>query len=148
MSIRILCPVVAILLVAADPPTDAAKNDLSKIQGEWVVQQAQRNGKDAPEKARESIKIKIDGSKITISDAQSVRDETAEITLDPSKSPATIDLKPSRPGGEELVPGIYKLDGEMLTLCWTKQGGGRPTEFSTKAGDDHVLFVLKRAPKK
>jgi uncharacterized protein (TIGR03067 family) len=134
----------ALLLLAAEPPNDAAKKDLEKIQGRWTVQQAQREGKDAPDQLREKMAVKIDGSKLDIDDSESARKEIAEINLDPSKSPAAIDLKISRPGNNETLFGIYKIDGETLSICWTKHGGERPNEFKTKPGSDQVLFVLTR----
>ncbi len=138
----------AITLIGAEPPTDASKKDLDRIQGQWTVQQAQRDGKDASPEARDKMTVKIDGNKLTIDDTESARAESAELTLDPSKSPATVELKVTRPGHQETLQGIYKIDGDMLSICWTKNGGARPTEFATKAGSDQVLFVLKGPVKK
>jgi len=42
--------------------------------------------------------------------------------------------------------GIYKLDGDNLTICYDK-GGLRPTEFASNAGTKIMLIVLKREKK-
>lgn len=141
---RFLVPLAAIVLIGAEPQADATKKDLERMQGRWTVQQAHRDGKDAPAEALEKMSVKIDGNKLTIDDAESAREEIAELALDPSENPAKIDLKVNHPGDQQTLQGIYKIDGDTLSICWTKHSGARPTEFAAKAGSDHVLFVLKR----
>jgi uncharacterized protein (TIGR03067 family) len=145
---KYIVPLSAILLLGADSPADSAKKDLERMQGRWSVQQAQRDGKDAPATVRDGMTVKIDGNKLVISEAENAREETAEMTLDPGKSPATVDFKLLRPGDNENAFGIYKIDGDTLSICWTKHDGARPEQFETKAGTGQVLFVLKRAVKK
>jgi hypothetical protein len=43
--------------------------------------------------------------------------------------------------------GIYKLDGDTLTICLEARGNERPTEFATKEGSVANLIVLKRVQK-
>ena len=134
------------LLCGAEPPGDAAKKDLDRMQGEWRVEKAVRRGKDAPAAVRDKLSIAISGSTITINDSTEAREEKAEITLDPSKTPANIDAVPTLPGSDRVL-GIYKLEGDNLTICWNKGDGPRPGAFEIKPGTDVVLLVLKRAKK-
>ena len=143
-TILLLIPLIP-LIAGADKPSDAAKKDLERLQGDWKVVTAQRRGKDVPAEVAAMMAVTVKDNAITIGDG-GVRDEKATLSnLDPSKSPASFALQPVRPGSESL-PGIYKLDGDNLTLCWSKKGE-RPTEFVTKEGSDHLLLVLKRASK-
>ncbi len=68
----------------------------------------------------------------------------ALITLDPTVTPAQFDVF----GLSEAFPfggrGIYKLDGDRLTICWAASGEP-PTAFVTRPGDDTRLYVLKRS---
>ena len=60
-------------------------------------------------------------------------------SLDPDKSPKEINL--TAKGNKAL--GIYKLDGDDLTICMSV-GGSRPSEFATRPGGDTETFTLKR----
>ena len=62
--------------------------------------------------------------------------------------PKAIDLTPGENGGPlkgKRYPGIYKLEGDTLTLCLSIEAGSkRPTKFATK--DTYwVLDVYKRS---
>jgi uncharacterized protein (TIGR03067 family) len=55
--------------------------------------------------------------------------------LDDSKSPRRIDMKVERvePAGPEDLPGegIYKIDGDSLTIAWRSISKDRPADFAT-----------------
>ena len=141
MARRCMCLLALGMLIGADSPSDAARKDLEKLQGEWKADKAQNDGEEAAANLLAKMNLTVKGESLTI-DVGSARDEKAKIRLDPGKSPATIDITPARPGRATLL-GIYKLDGDSLTLCWAKKGA-RPTEFASKEGSNHVLFVLRR----
>ena len=59
---------------------------------------------------------------------------------------ATIDLVPGKGRYEgKTLPGIYKLEGDTLTIAFAEPGKDRPTAFESKAGSGVVLVVHKRA---
>lgn len=60
----------------------------------------------------------------------------------PKASPAELDFVfgPKT----EPIQGIYKVEGDTLTICYRRSGaGGRPTEFK-HVGNDIALCVYKR----
>jgi len=72
--------------------------------------------------------------------------QPAKYKLDPAKKPKTIDVLPTDGlDKDKTIEGIYEIKGEELTVCVAKPGSPRPTEFASKAGSGHVLFVLKKA---
>jgi len=64
--------------------------------------------------------------------------------LDPTQKPRVLSQSPA-PKGEPPVELIYKIDGDTLTIAFTKKiDGKRPTSFEVKEGEDVSLVVLKR----
>ena len=66
--------------------------------------------------------------------------------LTETSNPKGLDLIIEQDGSKVAVPGIYQLEGNQLTVCYTVPGQARPTQFSTRAGDMRLLAVLKRKP--
>ena len=141
-SIAALAALLVIVPARADTPKDAeVKKDVEKFQGKWTVASIEENGKleSADEVAMFVVTVKDALFTIKIKD-----EVTKELTikLDPSQKPAAIDLVP-KDAKEKTVLGIYKLDGDTLTIAGTDQNKERPTEFSSAKGV--TLLVLKRA---
>jgi uncharacterized protein (TIGR03067 family) len=77
------------------------------------------------------------GGRVEIKDGLHSLD--ARYKLDPTSNPSQIDLC----GGS--YPGIYRLEGNRLTICLTmKTGGPRPNDFTCKPGSGKLLWTLVR----
>jgi uncharacterized protein (TIGR03067 family) len=62
-------------------------------------------------------------------------------TTDPAKNPAHIDWS----DGEDTVPGIYKVEGDTLTICYSHNpANDRPTRFESPKGTRLILLTFKR----
>jgi uncharacterized protein (TIGR03067 family) len=117
------------------PPDDANTKALKALQGKWRVVAAEEKGK--------AIRADdFDIQTITITGTRWVEDEgdqfRSEIKIDPSKSPAHIDLIRLNARGQptrRIAHGIYKLDEGKLTVCFQSlnpdEEEERPTEFKT-----------------
>ena len=70
--------------------------------------------------------------------------EEVTIKLDPAKAPKTIDATLVT---KQVAPGIYQLEEGTFTLCYTRPGQVRPSDFAAKAGTGHKLSVWKRPAK-
>src|SRR5262249_49687247 len=72
--------------------TDAAKKDLAQLQGEWTMVSGSADGQTMPEEMRKQMKRVCTMDELTVTIAGQVYLK-AKITLDPSKTPKTINYQ-------------------------------------------------------
>src|SRR5262245_37691228 len=145
---RIICALVVLatpLLLAADPGDDVHK-ELNALEGEWKAVAMEAGGKPLPKDAIPAFTFIVGAN--GKSTGQSPQGEyQATITVDPKKSPKTIDnLHESGAQKGKKQYGIYKLDGDKWTVCMTRPGvveADRPKDFTTK-DTANVVFVFER----
>jgi uncharacterized protein (TIGR03067 family) len=114
--------------------------------GKWVIESLLVDGKEN-DALKGAVREQADG-KYTLTPAAGSKagPTTGTYTIDTSKSPIAIDMKPK--GGTydgKTLQGIVKVDGETMTICFSQPGSDRPTKFESTAGSKHVLAVHKKA---
>jgi uncharacterized protein (TIGR03067 family) len=154
MRINVLVVLVAGLLFPANAaPEDAARRDLKKLQGKWRYVSLVIFG--------QPVKDGLKGRTVEIKGKALTKGRFGTpFRLDPAKKPRAIDLTEkhtvvSFEGGvqktaekEVVAPGIYRLDGDTLTICYDSGGPAgepeRPTKFASEPGSHVTLMVLRR----
>ena len=127
------------LLVAAPGATDSPKKEAT-IVGEWLREAVVGGGKEGPK--GDMLFAKGADGKMTIKQAKRVKAESAGSKIDTTKTPHQIDIIPEA-GKTDTIAGIFNLEGDALTICFTP-GGERPTEFKSPEGTRTLLMTLKR----
>ena len=128
------------------PPKDAPAKD-NPIVGEWTGEKAVGGGKEQPvPPGGITFTFAADG-KLMITEGKQNRPDTGTYKTDPKKTPAEIEIIPPEDKKEPTVQGIYKVDGDTLTLAFSRGKGGRPTKFESPEGSDVIVITLKRVKK-
>jgi uncharacterized protein (TIGR03067 family) len=159
----------------------AGDDDAKVLQGKWRVVSAKSNGADLPKDKVEKMFVGIDKDEIRVYVEGTKSEQGAKFAIDPRQNPKQIDFaKETRDNewGDQLdvklfrryqwvdskpVPaegkaeGIYKREGDSLTLCWRTTEGKeirgdkvstelkvRPTVFRSDLYHHQFLFVLER----
>jgi RNA polymerase sigma-70 factor (ECF subfamily) len=151
MKLRLLMlGAAALALGAGAPKEDEAARDLKQFQGTWTLDSVEVNGMkidaETLKGAGQEITLIVKEDKVTLKLKRG--DVEGTLKLDPTKKPRAYDSKGTDPAGQthEAV-GIYKFEGDTLTVCYVAAGKDRPTEFKAEAGSEAVVQVFKRDKK-
>jgi len=133
-------------VVAAD---DQANDKLLKdLTGSYTIAGFEKAGEaDAGNFAKTIQAVTIKGNKLTMSFKEEGKtdEKSATITVDASKKPIHIDLKPADgPKKDELVLGVLEVGEDTLKLCWNDGPKKRPTDATSTKENKNFLITLKR----
>jgi uncharacterized protein (TIGR03067 family) len=136
------------------PKPGSAKADLKAMQGEWVAVSCTTWVPDGPGKPgllmseAPAVRLVVAGDRLTQYQGDRVVG-VYTVRLDASRSPRWVDAAavPGRLQHSAGSKGLYRLEGDRLTICEVDCGkGGRPARI---AGGEpwHILTVLRRVKK-
>jgi len=130
------------LALAAGAPNPKAPPDKAPaLVGDWVIESMVFGGKPWEFKPGAAWQFQSDGKMVNRGPDG---EKAGTYTADAKKNPAEIDLDVIGPNWE--LPGIYKIDGDTLTICHVfGKEQPRPTKFESPVGSFNMLIKLKRA---
>lgn len=121
-------------------PTD----DRSKLEGTWSCTSAVIDGKPLAEEAAKVLRLTLTADHYRTERGEQVLFDST-YTVDATKNPKTIEMVGTE--GElkgKPALGIYKLEGDLLTMCYVMPGRERPTTFESQPETGIFLVIWKR----
>ncbi|WP_406698224.1 TIGR03067 domain-containing protein [Singulisphaera sp. Ch08] len=135
-----------------DPPraTDAEiRRQHELLSGDWTILSIRNNGDDynadlIRQKIAENNRLHIGWQGLYLTNPRTQEKQSYSMRLDPSRTPRTIDVTNKF---DELLHGIYRFEGDTLSICLNKREGlPTPDQFDAPSGSHRVLYRLKMAP--
>lgn len=136
------------LLLGADAKDDAAKKELKKLEGTWILESGEKDGTKLTDDVVKKSKIIWKGGDVTIESPHQSKEpmKSSIVAIDPAKKPGEMEWKRSvGPDKDKSMLAIYEwIDDDHYRVCFAPGGKDRPKEFKTKEGSGHILHVWKR----
>ena len=144
-------PPLVLIALCLGEQDNAVDVELGRLAGTWQVIGHETNGKPTNEEHWRKVQFIFKGDQLTFAGDDVLKKKVAKITIvvDPSTTPAVIDLKIVAGEFKGItLEGVYEIKNDGLRICFrNEETKNRPNEFSTKQDANLAMFVLKRQPK-
>jgi uncharacterized protein (TIGR03067 family) len=145
MRMTILGLLVAGLAIAPRAAgQEITKKELEKLQGTWLFESYEENGKTTPPADLKDKRIFFGANQFIIKNGEELL-QVGSLKLDPIDGHRDIDATVvAGPYKGNTMRGIYSLKQNVFKVCMDPEGNERPKEFKTTPDSGLYLAVYKR----
>jgi uncharacterized protein (TIGR03067 family) len=124
-----------------EPTYNADTTITGGLSGTWTVESIEFMGMKINPPGAQQMTLTFNNGKAVMNDG--MRREETTYKLDDSQRPKAIDLFEPKGQANQAIKGIYKIEGNRLTIAFPVNGPGvaRPAAFDAK---DCGIMILKR----
>lgn len=135
---------VALAVTLAFTSHCQAQTDQMNLSGIWTCTSAVIDGRPLADETAKALRLTLTADRYRTERGDQVLFDST-YAIDADKNPKTIDMIGTE-GDLKGKPalGIYKLDGDTLTMCYTMPGKERPADFESQPNSGIYLVVWKR----
>ncbi len=127
---------------AAEAMTEVGRQELT---GTWQSVSYGLNGKVASAADLKKVKLVIDAAGLATALEDGKAFLAGNTKIDPMQEPMTMDVAYTAGAIKgQTALAIYKIEGDLLTICRSAPGKPRPTTFSSTPGSGLTLMSYRR----
>lgn len=123
--------------IAPDAASGPPEADRPHLDGSWGIVSAERAGSPLLFD-RASVIQTFAGDQVSFGKPGAV--STSKVALNLQTEPHQLDTI----SGPRVAQGIFRIDGDVLTICSSELPSPRPDTFTTSAQDGRFLMVFRR----
>jgi len=117
------------------------QRDYDRIQGSWQVVAQEKDNQIR--NGNSNRLMQVDGWTMRIQ-SPGRADSTWLLSLDTASTPNEFDMFASDQAVDPAFRGVYRVDGDKLTIRLAGRGVDRPRNLSTNEGDKTTMYVFER----
>lgn len=142
LLVAVLFAVLMTVTASAEELSEAGKQELNKLAGNWQIALVMQDGKKQEPQAN-LTKFRVEEDKLLIAG----KEVGLRITLlDPTTKPRIVNIE--HPETKKKLEGIYELEKDRWRICINVEGtADRPGSFETEGKIKFVLVELEREEK-
>jgi len=127
----------------------AIKDKEPGIVGEWTLVSTFVGGREMPKPPEAmTYEYTADGKYFSRMNGVETKNSRRGYKIDAKKDPAELDFESGPLGKTVWVPGIFKVEGDKLTVCLDGGTSKRPTSFEHAKDARVSIMTFKRVSKK
>jgi uncharacterized protein (TIGR03067 family) len=118
---------------------------MATTDGTWKPVSVELGGEPLPEEVLDTMMLMLEGNSYFMKAGEQL--DRGTIAFDEAVTPLRMDITGTKgPNAGKHIPAIWRLEGDLLTICYGLEGESRPASFTT--GKNPKLFLVKyrRAP--
>lgn len=133
--------ILSVAVLGAPGPKDGAGP--KDVTGDWVVVEQVIDGK-AVKVDGDVYRFEPDGTLVFRLGGKDRNQPRSRYAADPAAKPPTIDLYVDAKPDSPVSRGLYKVDGDTLTIAVGELNAERPKELASRPGSKVSLMTLRK----
>jgi uncharacterized protein (TIGR03067 family) len=118
---------------------------MATTDGTWKPVSVELGGQPLPDEVLQTMELMLEGNSYVMRAGEQL--DRGTIALDEETLPLRMDIAGTRgPNAGKHIPAIWRLDGDLLTICYGLEGESRPFSFATGANPKLFLVKYRRSP--
>ena len=118
---------------------------MAATDGTWKPVSVELGGQPLPESVLRTMELMLEGNSYLMRAGEQL--DRGTMAFHEETLPLRMDIRGTGgPNAGKTIPAIWRLEGDLLTICYGLEGESRPSSFATGTNPKVFLVKYRRAP--